>query len=71
MLLSTGVGCVAKNKLGHKNAERYFSSGGNLEEIGHESHLSANVAFPDSFNLSLPDNVHDLITVGARDHPST
>jgi hypothetical protein len=23
--------------------------------------LSANVAFPDSFNLSLPDHVHDLI----------
>jgi hypothetical protein len=24
-------GCVAKNKLRHKNAERYFSSGGNQE----------------------------------------
>jgi hypothetical protein len=23
--------------------------------------LSANVAFPDSFNLFLPDHVHDLI----------
>jgi len=55
-------GCVAKNKSGHKNTERYFSSGGNLEEIGHESNLSANVAFPDSFNLSLPDHVHGLIT---------
>lgn len=54
-------GCVAKNKLGHKKTERYFSSGSNLEEIGHESHLSANVAFPDSFNLSLPDHVRDLI----------
>jgi len=43
--------CAAKNKPGHKNAERYFSSGGNIEEIGDESHLSANVAFPDSFNL--------------------
>jgi hypothetical protein len=30
------------------------SLGGNLEESLHESHLSANVAFPDSFNLSLP-----------------
>jgi hypothetical protein len=32
-----------------------------MEEIGHESNLSANVAFPDSFNLSLPDHVHHLI----------
>jgi hypothetical protein len=48
--------------LGHKNTERYFSSGGNIEEIGHESNLSANVAFPDSFNLSLPDHVHGLIS---------
>jgi len=47
--------------LGHKNAERHFSSGGNLEEIGHESNLSANVAFPDSFDLALPNHVHDLI----------
>jgi hypothetical protein len=55
-------GCVAKNHLGHKNTERRFSSSGNIEEIGHESNLSANVAFRDSFNLSLPDHVHDLIT---------
>jgi len=48
--------------LGHKNTERYFSSGGNLEEIGHESNLSANVAFPDSFDLALPNHVCDLIT---------
>jgi hypothetical protein len=47
--------------LGHKNTERHFSSGGNLEEIGHESNLSANVASPDPFNLPLPDHVHDLI----------
>jgi hypothetical protein len=47
--------------LGHKNTEHHFSSGGNIEEVGHESNLSANVAFPDSFNLSLPDPVHDLI----------
>src|SRR5215813_1330085 len=51
-----------KNHLGYKNTVRYFSSGDNLEEIGHESNLSANVAFPDSFNLSLPDHVHGLIT---------
>jgi hypothetical protein len=38
-------GCVAKNHLGHKNTEHHFSSGGNLEEIGNESNLSANVAF--------------------------
>ena len=48
--------------MGHKNAERYFSSGGNLEEIGHESNLPLNGAFPDSFNLPLSDHVHDLIT---------
>jgi hypothetical protein len=47
--------------LWRKNTERHFSSGGNLEEIGHESNLSANIAFPDSFNLSLPDHVHNLI----------
>src|SRR5262245_32214457 len=57
-----GVGCVAKNMLGHKNAERHFNSGGNLEEIGHESNLSANVAFPDSFDLALPNHVRGLIT---------
>ena len=48
--------------LGHKNNERHFSSGSNIEEIGHESNLSANVAFPDSFNLPLPDHVRDFIT---------
>ena len=47
----SGAGCVAKNMLGHKNTEHHFSSGGNIEEIGHESDLSANVAFPDPFNL--------------------
>ena len=52
---------MLQNHLGYKNTERYFSSGGNLEEVGHESNLSANVAFPDSFNLSLPDHVHDLM----------
>jgi len=36
--------------LGHKNTEPHFSSGGAIEEIGHESNLSANVAFPDPFN---------------------
>jgi hypothetical protein len=41
-------GCVAKNKLGHKNTERYFSSGGNLEEIGHESSLPLNVVIAES-----------------------
>src|SRR6266511_3647748 len=54
-------GCVAKNMLGHKNTERPFSSSDNIEEIGHESNLSANVSFPDSFNLSLPDHVHCLV----------
>jgi hypothetical protein len=53
--------CCKKNMLGHKNTERHFNSGGNIEEIGHESNLSANVAFPDPLNLSLPNHVHDLI----------
>jgi hypothetical protein len=52
---------LRKSMLGHKNTERHFSSGGNIEEIGHESNLSANVAFPDSFNLSLPNHVHNLV----------
>ena len=53
--------------LGHKNTECHFSSGGNIEEIGHESNLSANIAYLDPFNLSLPDHVHGLIT--ADGHP--
>jgi len=52
--------------LGSKITERYFSSGENIEEIGHESNLSANVAFPDSFNLSLPEHVHGLIPADGR-----
>ena len=47
---------------GYKNTERHFSSGGDIEEIGRESNLSANVAFPDSFDLALPNHVCDLIT---------
>ena len=47
--------------LGHKNTERHFSSGGNIEEIGHESNLPANVAFPDPYNLSIPNHVHNLV----------
>jgi hypothetical protein len=47
--------------LGHKNTERHFISGRNIEEIGHESNLSANVAFAYSLNLSFPDPVHRLI----------
>jgi hypothetical protein len=48
--------------LGYKNTERYFSSGGAIEEIGHESNLSANVTLLDSVNLPLPNHVHDLIS---------
>jgi reverse transcriptase-like protein len=47
--------------LGHKDIESPFSSSGNLEEIGHNYYFSANVAFTYSFNLSLPDHVHDFI----------
>jgi hypothetical protein len=59
--LAQVLGLCCKNVLGHKNTERHFTSGGDIEEIGHESNLSANVTFPDSFNLSLPGHVHDLI----------
>jgi len=55
------LGSAAKLGRGRKKPGPDFSSGGNLEEIGHESHLSANVAFPDSFNLALPNHVRDLI----------
>jgi len=48
--------------LGHKNTERRFSSGGAIEEIGHESNLSANGAFPNPFNFSLPNHVHELVS---------
>jgi hypothetical protein len=54
-------GSVAKIGWGRKKPGPGFSLGSNLEEALHESHLSANVAFPDSFNLSLPDHVCDLI----------
>lgn len=60
-MILESAGCVAKNKLGYKNAERHFSSGGNLEEALHESNLPADVAFHDSPDLSLPNHVHDLI----------
>jgi hypothetical protein len=50
-----------KNHLGYKNTERYFSSGGDLEEALHESHLSSNVTLLDSFNLPFPNHIHDLI----------
>jgi hypothetical protein len=54
---------VAKIGWGGKKLRPDFSLGGNLEEALHESNLSANVAFPDSFNLALPDHVCDLIAL--------
>jgi hypothetical protein len=42
-----------KKSLENQNAECYLRSGGDIEEIGHESNLLANVAFPDSYNLRL------------------
>ena len=54
-------GSVAKIGWEHKKPGPDFSLGGNLEEALHESYLSANVAFPDSFNLSLPNHVHNLV----------
>jgi len=55
-------GSVAKIGWGGKKPGPDFSLGGNLEEALHESYLSANVAFPDSFNLALPYHVRDLIS---------
>ena len=55
-------GSVAKIGWGHKKPSPDSWLGGNLEEALHKSNLSANVAFPDSFNLALPDHVRDLIT---------
>ena len=54
------TGSVAKNGWGRKKLGPDSSLGGALEEALHESHLSANVAFPESFNLSLPNHVHCL-----------
>jgi hypothetical protein len=54
-------GSVAKTGWGRKKPGPDSSSGGNLEEALHESNLSANVAFPDPFDLALPDHVRDLI----------
>jgi hypothetical protein len=56
----TQCGSVAKNGWGRKKPSLDSSLGGNLEEALYESHLSANVAFPDSFNLSFPNHVHCL-----------
>ena len=53
---------VAKIGWGRKKPGPDFSLGGNLEEALHESYLSANVAFPDSFDLALPYHVRDLIS---------
>ena len=54
------IGSVAKNGWGRKKLGPDSSLGGALEEALHESHLSANVAFPESFNLALPNHVHCL-----------
>jgi hypothetical protein len=59
-VVTTRDGSVAKNGWGRKKPGLDFSLGGNLEGALHESHLSANVAFPDSFNLSYPNHVHCL-----------
>jgi hypothetical protein len=50
-LRMTDEGSVAKNGCGRKKPGLDFSLGGNLEEALHKSHLPANVAFPESFNL--------------------
>ena len=54
-------GSVAKNGWGRKKLGPDSSLGSNLEEALHESNLSLNVAFSDSFNLSLSKYVHSLI----------
>jgi hypothetical protein len=60
--LQANWGYVAKIGWRRKKPGPDSSSGGNLEEALHESNLSANVAFPDSFNLALPDHICDLIS---------
>ena len=62
MRLKSFLGSVAKIGWEHKKPGPDFSLGGNLEEALHESYLSANVAFSDSFNLALPYHVRDLIS---------
>jgi len=54
------TGSVAKNGWGRKKLGPDSSLDGNLEEALHESNLSANVAFRESFNLPLPNHVHCL-----------
>jgi hypothetical protein len=56
-------GSVAKIGWGRKKRGPDFSLGGNLEEALHESYLSANVAFPDSFNLPFSHHMHRLISI--------
>jgi hypothetical protein len=56
------LGSVAKNGWGLKKLGPDSSLGGNLEEALHEFNLSANLDFPNSFNLSLPNHVRDLIS---------
>ena len=58
--IATETGSVAKKGWGRKKLGPDSSLGGNLEEALHESNLSANVAFPEPFNLSLPNHVHCL-----------
>jgi hypothetical protein len=56
------LGSVAKIGWGRKKPGPDFSLGGNLEEALHESYLSTNVAFPDSFNLPFSPHMHRLIS---------
>jgi hypothetical protein len=56
------MGSVAKNGWGRKKLGPDSSLGGNREEALHESNLSANVAFPDSFNLPFSHHMHRLIS---------
>src|SRR5262245_7533171 len=58
---AVSCGSVAKIGWGHKKPGPDSWLGGNLEEALYESTLSANVAFPDSFDLALPDHICDLI----------
>jgi hypothetical protein len=55
-------GSVAKIGWGRKKPGPDFSLGGNIEEALHESYLSANVAFPDSFNLPFSHHMRRLIS---------
>ena len=54
------IGCVAKNKLGHKRSDPGFDLCGDHEVVRYESDLTLDGAFAYSLNLPFSDDVHCL-----------